>query len=571
MALQQKLGFTPLRIAPPQPPVAPEQSPPPLKVAQLLRRSGSKLVLTEEGKTLLLAQEQLRIVSICGPVSSGKTSLISSISETWLEVGEQGQARTQGVCAVMLQDCLLLDTEGLMEESQQLAALLLLLSSLLVYNSVGTVSRGAMMQLRVFSQARKWLGGGDLLAFCAQFRPHAPAFLWLLRDFTPPLQLTPKDYLDDLLRLETKNVAESRDLLLNLFTSRDCLALPRPQGSADPNFLAAMEPVRSAFLQAPLKTLCGFKLSGKLLCVLITTALEALNGQKTIHLHNLQRKLKEQEGAVLLERLKQNYLAHMDLQLQQMPYSELDLASRLHFIRRDSQVTALEGATKEENWAEILDEFEHFVLENEGFLRKANDTAAEGFNQRLLTRSFAGLDENSSEAAWRQAADSYADQAMGSSQLKVLLDYLTSHPATGGSKQLAELVAALEAQLRQERRKQDSLIKELGRLEEVKAGTDVDVDALLNRLSIQLQITRPPDMSREVFLENILLELANRAKQKPPASDIQMQSARPPQTQPPLASQRPPSQPRPSPVAPAKPPAKRPPARHQNEACCRLI
>lgn len=569
MALQQKLGFTPLRIASPQPPAPPEQPPPPLKTAQLLRRSGSKLELTAEGKTLLLAQEHLRIVSLCGPVSSGKTSLVSSISETWLEVGEQGRARTQGVWAVMLQDCLILDTEGLMDESQELAALLLLLSSLLVYNSVGTVSRGVMTQLRVFSQARKWLGGGDLLAFCAQFRPHAPAFLWLLRDFTLPFQLTPKDYLEDLLRLETKDVAESRDLLLNLFTSRDCLALPRPQGSADPAFLAALEPVRSAFLQAPFKTLCGFKLSGKLLCVLITTALDALNSQKTIHLHNIKRKLKEHEGAVLLERLKQNYLTHMDLQLQQMPYSEADIASRLHSIRRDSQVTAFEGATKEENWAEILDEFEHFVLENEGFLRKANDTAAEGFNQRLLARSFAGLDENSSEAAWRQAANSYSDQAMGGSQLKVLLDYLTSHPVTGGARQLAELVAALEAQLRQERRKQDRIIKELGRLEEVKVEADGDVDALLNRLSSQLQITRPRGMSREVFLENILLELANRIQQKPPVSDTQRESARPPQTPSPPARQRLPSQPRAPPVA--KPPAKRPAARHQNDACCRLI
>lgn len=564
MALQQKLGFSPLRMAPSSPPPQPKQSSQPLKAVQLLRRSGSKLILTEEAKDFLLTQEQLRIVSICGPISSGKTSLISSIAETWLEVGEPGKARTQGVWGAMLQDCLLLDTEGLGAESQQLAALLLLLSSLLVYNSVGTVSRGVMAQLQVFSEARRWLGSGDLLAFCAQFRPHAPAFLWLLRDFALPLQLTPKDYLDDLLRLEAKDVAESRDLLLNLFPSRDCLALPRPQGLSDPAFQAALEPVRSFFLQASLKALCGFKISGTLLCVIITTALEALNSNKAVHLHTLQRKLKDQESAALLNSLKQNYLTHMNLQLQQMPYSEGDLASRLHFIRRESQAAALEAATKEENWSETLDEFEHFVLENEQFMREANDTAAEAFNQRLLTRCFSKLDEHSSEAAWRQAADSYAEEAVGSSQLRILLGYLTSHPVTGGSKQLVQLVAALEAQLRQERRKKEHLAGELGRLEEVKRGTDGDVDALLERLSAQVQIARPPGMSREAFLENILQELANRTLQTTPKPHPS--SARPSQTQSPRASSRPQSPPK-APVQPAK----RPAARNQDQACCRLI
>lgn len=558
MALQQKLGFSPLRVAAPSPPLQSKQSSQPLKAAQLLRRSDSKLVLTEEAKTFLLAQGQLRIVSICGPVSSGKTSLISSLAETWLEAGK---ARTQGVWGVMLQDCLLLDTEGLSAESQQLAALLLLLSSLLVYNSVGTVSRGVMAQLQVFSEARRWLGGGDLLAFCAQFRPHAPAFLWLLRDFALPLQLTPKDYLDDLLRLETKDVAESRDLLLNLFPSRECLALPRPQGSSDPAFQAALEPVRTAFLQAPLKTLCGFKLSGTLLCTILTTALESLNSNQAVHLHSLQRKLKEQEGAALLNSLKQNYLTHMNLQLQQMPYSEGELASRLHFIRRESQATALEAVTKGETWAETLDEFEHFVLENEKFMREANDTAAEAFNQRLLTRCFNTLDEHSSEAAWRQATNSYADEAVGSSQLRILLGYLTDHPVTGGSKQLAQLVEVLESQLRQERRKKERLASELGRLEEVKRGPDEDVDALLERLSAQMQIARPPGMSREAFLENILQELANKAMQTSPRP---LSSARPSQS--PRASSRPQSPPK----APAQP-AKRPTARTQDQACCRLI
>src|ERR1700744_5500448 len=81
---------------------------------------------------------------------------------------------------------LLIDTEGLgsLEEDAnhdaKIFALALLISSLLIYNSVGSIDDEAIQRLGLVIKLSKYIDLEEI--------PSTPKLLWLLRDFTLQLQ-----------------------------------------------------------------------------------------------------------------------------------------------------------------------------------------------------------------------------------------------------------------------------------------------------------------------------------------------------------------------------------------------
>ena len=141
-----------------------------------------------------------------------------------------------------------LDTEGLGSLDQnatfdtQTFSLALLLSSLFLLNTQGTISESALEQLELVVECSKQIriresDKGETTA--ADLAAHFPAFMWVLRDFVLELQdergeaITSREYLEKALRPQnsgrhTEEKNRIRQVLSTVFPRRDCETLVRP-------------------------------------------------------------------------------------------------------------------------------------------------------------------------------------------------------------------------------------------------------------------------------------------------------------------------------------------------------
>jgi len=146
-------------------------------------------------------------------------------------------------------DVLVMDSEGIgaMDEDQnhdtRIFLLATLLSSLLIYNSVGTIDEGALQNISLIVNMSKQLqvrSQGGKECDPEELKSYFPSFLWVLRDFALRLEdshgnpISPKQYLENSLcpqkgtsdNVELKN--RIRRVITSVFNERDCFPLIRP-------------------------------------------------------------------------------------------------------------------------------------------------------------------------------------------------------------------------------------------------------------------------------------------------------------------------------------------------------
>ena len=146
-------------------------------------------------------------------------------------------------------DTLVMDSEGIgaMDEDQnhdtRIFLLATLLSSLLIYNSVGTIDEGALQNISLIVNMSKQLqirSQGGKECDPEELKSYFPSFLWVLRDFALRLTdpqgnpISPKQYLENSLypqkgssdNVELKN--RIRRVITSVFSERDCFPLIRP-------------------------------------------------------------------------------------------------------------------------------------------------------------------------------------------------------------------------------------------------------------------------------------------------------------------------------------------------------
>jgi len=209
-----------------------------------------------------------------------------------------------------------LDTEGLASTSRsetfdvRLFSLALLLSSVFLYNSVGTIDGHAISRLGLVAQLTrhihsKALPVGRTEDSGTDFAAFFPAFVWVVRDLTVKLEregkrITSREYLEDSLKpeggmseeVEAKN--SIRSMLRSFFPERDCITLVRPcndetalknlaQAPAEalrPEFKAGVEAFSkkvNSLCSHRKKSLYGNTLTGTTLAHLVVAYSDALN------------------------------------------------------------------------------------------------------------------------------------------------------------------------------------------------------------------------------------------------------------------------------------------------------
>ncbi|OCT61922.1 guanylate binding protein 4 S homeolog isoform X1 [Xenopus laevis] len=225
---------------------------------------GKKICLNQEAKQILEKISQpLVVVSIVGPYRSGKSYLMNKLAGVktgGFPLGHTVQAKTKGIWMWCVphpdksaRTLVLLDTEGLGDvhkgdkrNDSAILSLTLLLSSALVYNSIGTIDEDAVKTLYDTSElsecimSRSSFEEGDLVD-----SPFTPLFVWAVRNFSLKMVLegraaTADEYLENSLKeisSVTTPVAERRNFfrttLRTRFPVRKCFTFEVPSTDND--------------------------------------------------------------------------------------------------------------------------------------------------------------------------------------------------------------------------------------------------------------------------------------------------------------------------------------------------
>ncbi|OCT56149.1 hypothetical protein XELAEV_18001671mg, partial [Xenopus laevis] len=220
-------------------------------------------------------------------------------------------------------------------------SLAVLLSSTLVYNSVGTIDQDSMEKLhyvtelteRIKLKAKATADDDD----SAEFKRTFPSFIWCVRDFTLKLeqegkQITEDEYLQNGLKLK-KGLSKAimsynfpRECITNFFKYHKCFVFERPASTADlqrleelsesqlePNFVKQTHTFCNfVFKNSQTKTLAGGHcVTGRMLGNLAVTYVESIRSGSVPCMENAVLALAQIENTVAIQDALSVYEAEM--------------------------------------------------------------------------------------------------------------------------------------------------------------------------------------------------------------------------------------------------------------------
>ena len=314
------------------------------RAIQLIRVEGEKIIFTSEGRSFLLGlKAPLCVISVVGQQKSGKSYFCNKVL---LDLNSRGFAMSSAAAACTegiwvwnqpkqlklkngIVNCIVLDTQGTgsterdSTQDAKLLSLAVLLSSYLVYNTMGHLNEVVMNELSLVSQLslhicdkaipKNHKGGNEDSpsdSDISSVSKHFPVLLWVLRDFSLELvdehhvPISPCQYLELALaprediavhgpsasnEMAAKNRVKAA--FRSMFRSRDCATMRRPVedeaqlqqlenlplAALRPGFVRDLEAVRERiWAAAAAKTMDGRFLDGPALALLLDRYSEAL-------------------------------------------------------------------------------------------------------------------------------------------------------------------------------------------------------------------------------------------------------------------------------------------------------
>ncbi|OMO51426.1 hypothetical protein COLO4_37677 [Corchorus olitorius] len=291
----------------------------------IYRDDNGKLKMNPEAvDALKRIKGPIGVVYVCGPACQGKSSILNQIlgKSNGFKLASNGRHCTKGLWiwnAPLKRTApdgteysvLLMDTEGIDAYDQtekfstQIFSLGVLLSSMFIYNQMGSINEASLDHLSLITEMTKLIQtratcGKDIASELGHF---SPIFVWLLRDFYLDLtenntKVTPKDYLEKALkpvpcRGEEDTVKNKiRDSLRALFPVRECFTLVRPLNNESdlqhldlislekfhPEFQSSLDALRKFVLERTRpKQVGGTTMTGTILAGLAKSFLDSLN------------------------------------------------------------------------------------------------------------------------------------------------------------------------------------------------------------------------------------------------------------------------------------------------------
>uniref|UniRef100_A0A8D1UI10 Guanylate binding protein 1, interferon-inducible n=1 Tax=Sus scrofa TaxID=9823 RepID=A0A8D1UI10_PIG len=262
------------------------------------------------------------------------------------------------------------DFQGDNQNDSWLFALAVLLSSTLIYNSVGTISQQAMDQLHYVTELTdciraKSSPGRHEVKDSADFVSFFPDFVWTLRDFSLELEANSEpiisdEYLENSLKLrqgndkKTKSFNETRLCIRKFFPEKKCFIFDRPaqrkylvhleqlpEEDVDPEFREQVEEFCSYILShSKVKTLSGgITVNGPRLETLVLTFVNAISSGDLPCMENAVLALAEIENSAAVQKA----IAHYEQQMAEKLQLPTETLKELLDLHRASEKEAIEG------------------------------------------------------------------------------------------------------------------------------------------------------------------------------------------------------------------------------------
>ncbi|XP_048813337.1 guanylate-binding protein 4-like isoform X2 [Lagopus muta] len=397
--------------------------------------------------------QPLVVVAIAGPYRTGKSFLMNRLAQkrTGFPLGPTVQAETKGIWMWCLPHpqrpeamLVLLDTEGLGDptkgDSQNDAwifTLALLLSSTLVYNSIGTIDQKALEYLELVTQLSELIQVRDRdkdgnngaeredEAEDCEFMRFFPSFVWVVRDFTLELRvgerpISEDEYLQQVLELKhgygrkVQNYNATRQCLRNYFPTRKCFVLPSPLGTEEHGRMEELPEATLAprFLQqaakfcdyvlssSRLKTLPdGRALTGRALSTLLSSYVEAINSGRLPCLQGAAAAMMANENAAAVAAALEAYAGGMrGLSLPTEP-AQLSAAHGEHL--HEALIVFQQRSFRDRNQEHQRRLIEQISTEYSR-LQEKNNAASRQHCKALLAELAGALDTSLSRGAYAQ-------------------------------------------------------------------------------------------------------------------------------------------------------------------------
>ncbi|XP_054577302.1 guanylate-binding protein 7-like [Eptesicus fuscus] len=371
-------------------------------------------------ETLDKISQPVVVVAIAGLYRTGKSYLMNRLAgkNQGFPLGSTVRSETKGIWMWCVphpskpnHTLVLLDTEGLGDVEKGdpkndlwIFALAVLLSSMFVYNSMGSINHQALEQLHYVTELTKLIrtksspSSGEV-DDSAEFASFFPDFVWVVRDFTLDLKLdgrtiTEDEYLENALKLvpgEDPQIQKSnmpREYIRKFFPRRKCFVFEHPTN--DKKVLHYMEEMSENQLewnfQEQSKNFCQYILThantktlreeiivtGIGLGTLAKAYVDAINSGAVPCLENAVTTLAEQENSVAVQKAADHYSEQM-AQRVSFPTDMLQELLDLHTAcEREAIAIFMENSFKDDSQVfqkklmeTITMKKEYFLLQNE--------------------------------------------------------------------------------------------------------------------------------------------------------------------------------------------------------------
>ncbi|XP_032083397.1 guanylate-binding protein 1-like [Thamnophis elegans] len=416
----------------------------------LIENTPNGLHVSPEALRLLSEIRQpVVVVSIVGLYRTGKSYLMNKLAgkNSGFSLGSTVQAKTKGIWMWCVpypdrpnQTLVLLDTEGLgdvekgsSQNDTWIFALAVLLSSTLVYNSVGTIDQTALDKLHFVTELSEHIkakasSSPEDTDDSSEFVGFFPTFVWSVRDFALQLErdgkpITEDEYLEHALELKKGNSKKKqmfnlpRKCIRLFFPTRKCFVFDCPTKSRNLPYLEKMvdnqlEPefVEQAkkfcfyiFAMSQEKTLPGgHVVTGNLLAKLVETYVDTISSGNVPCLENTVLALAEIENTAAVQEAVARYAQLMEQSLE-LP---TDSFQELLDIHKKCEEQALQmfmaRAFKDDKRQFQLELMKTVESKKEEYCEKNKEISSEICSD-LLDKLSEGLEENINNGSYSRA------------------------------------------------------------------------------------------------------------------------------------------------------------------------
>ncbi|XP_037391525.1 guanylate-binding protein 1-like [Pygocentrus nattereri] len=497
------------------------------------------LITNTEDGGLLICQEGIDIldqiiqpvvvVAVVGPYRTGKSYLMNRLAgkRKGFALGSTIESKTKGIwmwCVphphIEDHTLVLLDTEGLGDVDKGdekhdvwIFCLAVLLSTTLVYNSLGTIDNTALEKLQYVTKLTEHIEvksrteDGESMELMRVF----PSFVWTVRDFTLDLELdgkeiTADEYLENALMLKkgdtvTPNVVnynKTRRSLLDLFAVRKCFVFDRPGNAKtmkqiekladddlDESFVEqSMAFCTYIYTNSKSKTMRGGRsVTGRMLATLAQTYVKAISSGQVPSLDNAVESLAQIHNSRAVQEAVEFYRCEMTKRVHFPTETQQELSDIHAGVEKEAISIFIKGSFNDQNQEYQKDlvkclskEYEELVKQNMEESRKVC--------RSIITRVFGSLEEEVKKgiymrsggyieycSALERAVQQYrSEKGHGLMVEQVLTNYLAENNNVGENILAADRsLSEAEREIEEERREKEALEQKNRQLEEQKA------------------------------------------------------------------------------------------------------